>query len=114
IIFPSIRYAGRLAGDSLNNLAQGEAIMTNGAGSQTSSFGRWGDYSMTTIDPSDSMTFWHVNEYYPATSSASWFTRIGKFNFAGAIPCGYPNTDFTNDGKPDFVLYNGGTRRTAV
>jgi hypothetical protein len=112
--FPSIRYAGRLASDSLNNLAQGEAIMTNGAGSQTNSFGRWGDYSMTTIDPSDSMTFWHVNEYYPATSSASWFTRIGKFNFSGAVPCGYPNTDFTNDGKPDFVLYSGGTRQTAV
>ena len=26
---------------------------------------------------------WHTNEYYPATSIASWFTRIGKFNFVG-------------------------------
>jgi len=109
-IFPSIRYAGRLA-TTLNNLAQGEAIMTNGGGAQTDPRGRWGDYSMTTIDPSDNMTFWHVNEYYPAPSSASWSTRIGKFNFAG---CGSPNTDFNHNGKPDYVLYNGGTRQTAV
>ena len=30
--FPSIRYAGRLATDALNNLVQGEAIMTVGGG----------------------------------------------------------------------------------
>jgi len=84
---PSIRYAGRLAGDPLNNLGQGEAIMTVGGGHQTHSSGRWGDYSMTTIDPVDNLTFWHTNEYYPATSSASWFTRVGKFQFpAGATP----------------------------
>jgi len=81
---PSIRYAGRLAGDPLNNLGQGEAIMTPGGGHQTFSNGRWGDYSMLTIDPADNLTFWHVNEYYPTTTSASWFTRIGKFAFAGA------------------------------
>ena len=74
-IFPSIRYAGRLAIDALNNLAQGEAIMTIGGGSQLHSAGRWGDYSMTTIDPSDNKTFWHVNEYYPTTSNASWATQ---------------------------------------
>src|SRR3984893_231438 len=50
-IFPSIRYAGRLAGDPLNDLGQGEAIMTNGGGSQTNSSDRWGDNSMLTIDP---------------------------------------------------------------
>jgi hypothetical protein len=113
-IFPSIRYAGHLDADPLNNLAQGEAIMTNGGGSQTDTRGRWGDYSMTTIDPADNMTFWHVNEYYPTTSNASWATRIGKFSFAGAVPCGYPNTDFTNDTKPDFVLYNTSTHGTAI
>ena len=78
---PSIRYAGRLAADPLNNLGQGEAIMTAGGGHQTHSSGRWGDYSMLTIDPVDNLTFWHTNEYYPVTSSASWFTRIGKFRF---------------------------------
>ncbi len=85
-IFPSIRYAGRVAVDSLNNLAQGEAIMTVGGGAQTNPLGRWGDYSMTTIDPSDGITFWHVNEYYPVTANASWFTRIGKFKFNSCTP----------------------------
>lgn len=78
---PSIRYAGRLATDPVNNLGQGEAIMTPGVGHQTFSNGRWGDYSNLTID-SDNYTFWHVNEYYPATASSTWFTRIGKFRIA--------------------------------
>ena len=33
-------------------------------------------------------------------------------NFASG--CAPPNTDFNNDGKPDYVIYNGGTRQTAV
>jgi len=78
-VFPGIRYAGRFAGDPPNLLAQGEAVMTNGTGSQTSASGRWGDYSMTTLD-TDGTTFWHTNEYYITTSSL-WSTRIGKFKF---------------------------------
>jgi hypothetical protein len=81
--FASIRYAGRLESDPPSNLGQGEAVMTNGAGAQTDPLDRWGDYTYTAIDPSDGMTFWHVNEYYPSTSDASWSTRIGKFNFIG-------------------------------
>jgi len=83
-IFPSIRYAGRLAGDPPGNLTQGEAVMTAGGGAQTHPSGRWGDYTYTSIDPSNMMDFWHVNEYYTSTSSASWATKIGKFNFVGA------------------------------
>jgi Kelch motif len=82
-IFPGIRYAGRLASDPPGTLAQGEAIMTNGGGAETHSAGRWGDYTYTSIDPADGMSFWHVNEYFTATSSASWATRIGKFDFVG-------------------------------
>jgi hypothetical protein len=82
-VHPGIRYAGRLAGDPLNDLGQGEATMFTGPGSQLDSFGRWGDYSMTTVDPSDGMTFWHVNEYYPSNSSFNYATRIGKFDFVG-------------------------------
>jgi hypothetical protein len=85
-MFPSIRYAGRLATDPPGNLGQGEAIMTNGNGAQTGTAGRWGDYSMTTIDPADGLSFWHTNEYYTMTASVNWFTRIGKFQFPGASP----------------------------
>jgi hypothetical protein len=80
---PGIRYAGRLSSDPPNDLGQGEGTMFTGPGSETDSFGRWGDYSMTTIDPADGMTFWHVNEYYPSNSSFNYATRIGKFNFVG-------------------------------
>ncbi len=64
--------------------------MTAGGGHQTHSSGRWGDYSMLTIDPADNLSFWHTNEYYPVTSSASWFTRIGKFRFPAASPTPTP------------------------
>ncbi len=97
---PSIRYAGRLASDPLNNLGQGEAIMTAGGGHQTHSSGRWGDYSMTTIDPADNLTFWHTNEYYPVTSSANWFTRIGKFQFPISTPTPTPTATATPTATP--------------
>jgi hypothetical protein len=80
--FPGIRYAGRLAADPPNNLAQGEATFFSGTGSETDTNGRWGDYSMTTLD-TDGTTFWHVNEYEAVTGSFNWHTRVGKFNFQG-------------------------------
>ncbi|HEX3624141.1 MAG TPA: hypothetical protein VH280_01820, partial [Verrucomicrobiae bacterium] len=81
--FPSIRYAGRFASDPPGDLGQGEAILFSGTGSQTSASGRWGDYSMTTLD-TDGLTFWHTNEYY-ATTGSSWNTRVGKFQFPPVV-----------------------------
>ena len=43
-IFPSIRYAGRLANDPPSNMGQGEAIMFAGVSAQTNG-SRWGDYT---------------------------------------------------------------------
>ena len=99
-MFPSIRYAGRLASDPLNDLGQGEAIMTNGTGSQTHPGGRWGDYSMTTIDPADGITFWHTNEYCVTTSSLNWYTRVGKFQFPVASPTPTPTPRATPTPRP--------------
>lgn len=79
-MFPAIAYAGRLSTDTLGVLAQGEAIMKQGTGSQTGTK-RWGDYSGLTVDPSDGCTFWYTNEYYKSTSSFNWQTWIGKFKF---------------------------------
>jgi hypothetical protein len=87
--FPGIRYAGRFASDPPNDLGQGEAVMTNGTGSQTSASGRWGDYTMTTIDPADNVSFWHTNEYY-VTTGISWSTRVGIFNFPRIAPTPRP------------------------
>jgi len=78
---PSIRYATRKPTDPPNDLAQGEALLIQGAGHQTSTSGRWGDYSAIGVDISDGCTFWMTNEYYSATSSVTWNTRIGAFGF---------------------------------
>ncbi len=108
--FPSIRYSGRLATDPIGNLTQGEAIMFNGTGSQTDTSGRWGDYSMTTIDPVDGTTFWHVNEYYATTSSFNWHTRIGKFKLEAKVVVAN-GTTLVNEGcaPPNGVIDPGET-----
>lgn len=79
--YPSIRYTGRLAADTpLDEMTQSEAALIAGGGSQTGA-GRWGDYSMLAVDPTDDCTFWYTQEYYQATSSTGWQTRIGSFKF---------------------------------
>src|SRR5260370_1404463 len=80
-VSPSIRYTGRLAGDPVGTLPQGEATLIAGSGSQTSSFNRWGDYSMMAVAPTDDCTFWYTQEYYALTSTAGWQTRVGSFTF---------------------------------
>jgi hypothetical protein len=81
-LFPGIRYAGRLASDPPSDLGQGEATMFDGPANQTG-LSRWGDYTATTIDPSDGTSFWHVNEYQATSGSFNWHTRVGKFSFQG-------------------------------
>lgn len=102
--FPSIRYAGRLATDPSGGLFQGEATLQAGGGSQTSSGDRWGDYSMLAVDPVDDCTFWYTNEYYAATSSRGWRTRIGSFRFPGCaaepISTSTPTATPTPTGTP--------------
>ena len=90
-VFPGIRYAGRLAGDPPNGLAQGEAVLQAGGFVQTHTSSRWGDYSNLVLDPVDDCTFWHTNEYYlddQPNITAEWHTRIGAFkvNAACAAP----------------------------
>lgn len=89
-IFPSIRYAGRLATDPPGGLHQGETALVAGSGVQTSTGSRWGDYSALTVDPADDCTFWYTNEYYTAasqsTSSVGWLTRISTFKFPSCTP----------------------------
>lgn len=91
-ISPQIRYAGRLATDPLNSLAQGEATLFSGTGSQTGTGNRWGDYSALTIDPVDDCTFWYTQEYYATTGQFNWRTRIGSFKFTqcGGAPTPTP------------------------
>jgi hypothetical protein len=66
--YPSIAYAGRLATDPPGQFSQGEATLIAGTGSQLA--GRWGDYSLLTVDPVDDCTFWYTSEYLTTTGGA--------------------------------------------
>ncbi|HEU4768173.1 MAG TPA: proprotein convertase P-domain-containing protein, partial [Pyrinomonadaceae bacterium] len=87
-VFPSIRYAGRLATDPPNGLFQGENTLQAGTSSQLATGSRWGDYSSMNVDPTDDCTFWYTQEYYGADDPATvieWRTKIGKFKFAECV-----------------------------
>jgi hypothetical protein len=85
--FPSIGYAGRLAGDPPNGLSQGEATLQAGSNLNETTLSRWGDYSMLAVDPVNECTFWYTNEYTAplagctGTSPRCWRSRIGSFQF---------------------------------
>ena len=112
--FPSIAYAGRLAGDPLNQLPQTETQLVAGGGSQTNNCGgapcdRWGDYTAMSVDPVDDCTFWYTNQYYSSQTngtSGNWQTRIGSFKFPS---CG-PSTP----GAPTSVVATAGNTLATV
>ncbi len=81
-IHPQVRYTGRLGTDPINMMTLGEGHIFDGAGSQLSTFNRWGDYSDMTVDPVDDQTFWYTQEYYDTTSQFNWRTRIANFKLA--------------------------------
>ena len=77
-----IKIAGRTNNTANSGiLNEGEALMYAAGGSQTNSSNRWGDYSSMSIDPTDDCTFWYTQEYYAATSSSGWSSRVGKFRY---------------------------------
>jgi len=80
--YASIRYTGRVAGDALGTLPQGEGTIINGTGYQSHTASRWGDYSSLSLDP-DGCTFWFTSEYIQTSGSANWRTRIGSFQLPG-------------------------------
>jgi uncharacterized repeat protein (TIGR01451 family) len=92
---PAIAYAGRLAGDPLGQLAQGEVVMFQGTGSRIEEVdsttgepgeaGRWGDYTSLVLDPTNDCTFWYTNEYYETNGSFDWHTRVGSFTFPSCL-----------------------------
>ncbi len=85
-LYPSVRYTGRLRGDSLNKMTIREI---NAFGSDvpvdnqpgTSGRNRWGDYSSMSIDPVGDTTFWYTSMYpISPVTFGNWTTRIIAFN----------------------------------
>lgn len=67
---------GRLSGDTLGTL-RATAVIINGAAAYNQVAGgrnRWGDYSFTSVDPTDDMTMWTFQEYTSAANT--WAIRV--------------------------------------
>ena len=81
-VFPSLRFASRVPGDAAGALKD-ETLLAAGAGSQTGTLTRWGDYAHTSVDPVDDCTMWTTGEYLKSTGSFHWSTRIASFKLPG-------------------------------
>jgi hypothetical protein len=110
-LHPQIRYTGRLAGDPLGTMTQGEGTIISGAGSQTGTLDRWGDYSAMAVDPVDDCTFWYTTEYLAANGSFNWHTRIASFKFPG---CGSTANDFSIAANPTALTIAQGASGTSA
>ncbi|MCA9971977.1 MAG: immune inhibitor A [Anaerolineales bacterium] len=86
-MYPSIRYAGRLATDPAGTLPYAEGNIV--AGTSANGSNRWGDYSAMSIDPADDCTFWFTNMY---SQNGNWTTRLASFKFS---QCGTPDFSLT-------------------
>jgi len=82
-LYPSIRFTGRKSTDALNSMTITESSIVAGAYPMVAStYTRWGDYAMMSVDPTDNQTFWHTNEYAYSNASWPWGTKIASFKFA--------------------------------
>jgi hypothetical protein len=83
--YPGIRYGARRADDPEGSLGLGEGVLVEGRGVQLDDSNRWGDYGSLAIDPLDDCTFWYTGQYYPATSTWAWATKVVSFQLPGCV-----------------------------
>jgi hypothetical protein len=80
---PGLRYSGRLAGDPVGTMPQGEHLMVAGIASNSGI--RYGDYNQLNLDDGDGCTFFYTGEWNPASS---WGTRTASFQFETCLTGG--------------------------
>jgi hypothetical protein len=112
-IYPSIRYTGRLATDTLNTM-QSETIVKDGTGSQLQNLSRWGDYSAMTVDPVDDCTFWYTTEYLKGNGTWNWSTWITSFRFPGCGATATPDFSISASPASQTVTAGSGTSYTVT
>lgn len=82
--FASAYYTSRGKNDAPGTMRD-EKVLIAGAGNQTSTSNRWGDYASMDIDPTDNCTFWMTTEHIPTTGGAPWATQIGSFRLPECV-----------------------------
>ncbi|MCX6295528.1 MAG: hypothetical protein NTX97_05595, partial [Bacteroidetes bacterium] len=91
--YPSLCYTGRCASDPLGTMTFAETVAKAGNSVQAS-INRFGDYSQTTIDPTDGLTYYHTGEYISGGGPATW---IYSFKLTPCSPTGIDAVaDLTN------------------
>jgi uncharacterized repeat protein (TIGR01451 family) len=86
---PAAATVGRLAGDALGTTQGTPATYKAGEADYVFSPARWGDYSMTSVDPCDDMTMWTIQEYAdtPNLFPVNWGTQVVRLLAPGpAVP----------------------------
>jgi hypothetical protein len=106
-----IATAGRLAGDPLGTIQSPTTAVTSSSSYNLSTGGsvyRWGDFSVTTVDPADDMTFWTVQEYCNANDS--WGVQVIKLLAPPpALPLSCSPSNLTQGQASVSVVLNGST-----
>lgn len=98
-VFGSCFYTGRRASDPAGQMGPPTLLKAGQAAHNIlDQFGRnrWGDYSLTTVDPLDDSTFWTVQEYAEATDI--WSTWVAEL-----IPDDPALTISLPDGAPELL-----------
>jgi hypothetical protein len=101
-VYPSIRYTGRRNTDPLGTMSFAETVAIAGTSPAMTACGnRFGDYSHTSLDPSDGITFWHTGQYVSGGNPA---TRIFSFQ----IPFYVGIEEEKAQDAPGVVVYKSG------
>jgi hypothetical protein len=95
---PSLRFTSRKAADAPGQMTQPETSIVAGAGYQTHTASRWGDYAHLSADPIDGTALWFTGEYTATASLAAWRTRIAKIELSADPP---PPVAYTHVGDLD-------------
>ncbi len=109
-MYAACYYCGRRAGDPLGEMSEPVQFKA-GTGPQNNidSYGRnrWGDYSYTTLDPSDEHTFYTIQEYGHATDIWGTYVAVLQTTAPDCNGNGIPDSqDIANGTSMDCNLNN--------
>ena len=114
--------AGRFGTDAPGTMML-PSVLKAGEGCYVKTFGkmlnRWGDYSATSVDPTDDLTFWTVQEYAatpsPATSCADGSGRWGTWwGTTTAVSTTMSTTTTTSTTQPPMTTTSSSTTSTST
>ena len=90
-----------------SNTTSSTAYNPTGDGANSSTTHRWGDYSMTEVDPSDDMTFWTIQQFCNATNS--YGCRVSQFRAPAPAPLISATPNILSSGSNLTLVIKGDT-----